>query len=254
MVDAVRAAGGEVYAVTSEPQALATRARQDWDLPFECIGDPHHEIADAVRECGWLDLHVQEAGDFLTRDTAWDVTHPKGHFQPGVLVLNSNGHLLYRWRSVPSRKNAGGAAGRPTAAYVWGQVRHALARQSGEDAALDEAPMLDGRPVIFPLFAALLMANGWFMRPRPFTYQGDWQESHAAHPDGDAPLVPVCLAVGPVRSRSCPPVGFRLRCCCICRLRFVAFAGCTPVSRPRRRSTDGTIATLEDGNVIKPPR
>lgn len=173
VVDAVQAAGGEVYAVTSEPQALAARARQDWDLPFECIGDPHHEIADAARERGWLDLRIQEAGEFLARDTAWDVTHPKGHFQPGVLVLNSDGHLLYRWRSVPSRKNAGGAAGRPTATYVWGEVRHALARQSGEDAALDEAPMLDSRPVIFPLFAALLMANGWFMRPRPFTYQGD---------------------------------------------------------------------------------
>ena len=173
MVDAVRAAGGEVYAVTSEPQVLAARARQDWDLPFECIGDPHHEIADAARVRGWLDLYVQDAGEFLTRDTVWDVTHPKGHFQPGVLVLNSDGQLLYRWRSVPSRANAGSAAGRPEADYVWGEVRQALAQQTGEDAALDEAPMLDSRPVIFPLFAALLMANGWFMRPQPFTYQGD---------------------------------------------------------------------------------
>ena len=175
MVDAVRAAGGEVYAVTSEPQALAARARQDWDLPFDCIGDPHHEIADAARERGWLDLYVQDAGEFLARDTAWDVTHPKGHFQPGVLVLNSDGQLLYRWRSVPSRANAGSAAGRPAAEYVWGKVRQVLAQQSGEDAPLDEAPMLDSRPVIFPLFAAVLMANGWFMRPRPFTYQGDRQ-------------------------------------------------------------------------------
>ena len=45
VVDAIRAAGGEVYAVTSEPQALAARAEEEWDLSFECVGDPHQEIA-----------------------------------------------------------------------------------------------------------------------------------------------------------------------------------------------------------------
>ena len=162
-----------MYAITSEPQALANRARDDWQLPFECIGDPHHEIADAARERGWLDLYTQEADDFLIRDTVWDVTHPKGFFQPGVLVLKSDGRLLYRWRSLPSRSNAGGAAGRPNPEHVWCEVRESLAQESVEDAALDDAPRLDGKPVIFPLFAAALMANGWFMRPRPFTYQGD---------------------------------------------------------------------------------
>ena len=173
VVEAVRAAGGELYAITSEPQALAARARDDWQLPFECIGDPHHEIADASRERGWLDLRTQEADEFLIRDTVWDVVHPKGFFHPGVLVLNSEGHLLYRWRSVPTRANAGSAAGRPSPTYVWGRVHAALAQEPGKDAALDEAPTLDDKPVIFPLFAAALMANGWFMRPKAFTYQGD---------------------------------------------------------------------------------
>ena len=41
VVDVIRAAGGEVYAVTSEPQALATLAQEEWGLSFECVGDPH---------------------------------------------------------------------------------------------------------------------------------------------------------------------------------------------------------------------
>ena len=56
--------------------------------------------------------------------------------------------------------------------------------------------MLDSRPVFFPLFTALLMANGWFMRPRPFTYQGDGKNPMQRIPMVMLTPVPVCLAVG----------------------------------------------------------
>jgi len=54
----VRTAGGEIYAISSEPQSLADRACASWSLDFEAIGDPHHEIAGVCRERGWLDLIV----------------------------------------------------------------------------------------------------------------------------------------------------------------------------------------------------
>ena len=190
VVDEIREAGGEIYAITSEPQVLADRARDDWELPFECIGDPHHEIADRAREQGWLDIGTQEVDDFLTRATAWDVTHPKGFFQPGVLALETTGRVLYRWRSIPTRANGGGATGRPTPEYVWEQVERARGNERDGHAEFDEAPSLDGPPVRFPLFAALLMANGWFLRPRAFSYQGDGR-----NPLKRIPLVMLRLAL-----------------------------------------------------------
>ena len=172
VVDAIRAAGGEVYAVTSEPQALASRAQQEWSLSFECVGDPHQEIADAARQQGLLDLRTSEVGEFITRDTSWDVCHPKGFYQPGVLALNSE-RLLYRWQCIPNRENMGGAGGRPTEDYVWLKIRAALEDSAASDALLDEAPATAGKAPPFFLFSLMLMAHGWFVRPKAFTYQGD---------------------------------------------------------------------------------
>ncbi|MGB1423266.1 MAG: hypothetical protein ACPG7B_07945 [Pseudomonadales bacterium] len=172
MVDAIRAAGGEVYAVTSEPQALASRAQEEWELSIECVGDPHQEIAEAARQQGMLDLRTSEVGEFITRDTTWGVSHPKGFYQPGVLALTSE-RLLYRWQSIPNRKNMGGAGGRPTEDYVWQKVQDALADTSATDAGLDEAPITAGKAPPFFLFSLMLMAHGWFIRPKAFTYQAD---------------------------------------------------------------------------------
>jgi hypothetical protein len=41
VVDAIRKAGGAVYAITSEPQSLATNAQQDWETGMVHVGDPH---------------------------------------------------------------------------------------------------------------------------------------------------------------------------------------------------------------------
>lgn len=169
----VRAAGGEIYAVSSEPQVLAGRAATDWHLDFETLGDPHHEIAGACRERGWLDLFVNERLEFLQASAGepggWAPTHPKGYFQPGVLALSAEGRVLYRWRGVPTHKNMGGATERPTAEYVWTSIARAL--ESGAntvDAALDADPPLDSRGIPWPLFASLLIANGWFLDARGF--------------------------------------------------------------------------------------
>ena len=189
MVDAIRAAGGEVYAVTSEPQALASRAQEEWGLSFECVGDPHQEIADAARQQGMLDLRTSEVGEFITRDTSWGVSHPKGFYQPGVLALNAE-RLLYRWQSIPNRENMGGAGGRPTEDYVWQAVQASLADTSATGAQLDESPVTKGKAPPFFLFSLMLMAHGWFLRPKAFTYQGD-----GVNPMQRFPLVLVRLLV-----------------------------------------------------------
>ena len=167
----VRAAGGEIYGVSSEPQTLAGLAKTEWALDFETLGDPHHDVAGDVRDRGWLDLFVNERLEFLKRSATradFTPTHPKGYFQPGVLALSREGRVLYRWRGVPTHKNIGGAVERPTASYAWAQIENALESGTSEDASLDLDPELDTRGVPWALFVPLLIANGWFVRPQAF--------------------------------------------------------------------------------------
>lgn len=77
--------------------------------------------------------------------------------------------MLYRWRSVPSRKNVGGAMVRPTPEHVWSSVQAALSGGTDEkDVAYDEQPEMDNPNAPWPLFVSLLIANGWFVRPLAF--------------------------------------------------------------------------------------
>jgi hypothetical protein len=169
VVDAIREAGGELYAITSEPQSLARNAQDDWETGLEHVGDPHQEIASACRERGWLSLFTNDWGpDFIGSGPAW-VSHPKGYFQPGVLALRREGRVLYRWRCRPNRQNVGGAIARPTPSHVWGRIQASLREPAdAPDVAPDSDPVLDSPPVPWPVFVALLFANGWFLRPIPF--------------------------------------------------------------------------------------
>ena len=170
--EAIRAAGGEIYAITSEPQRLADDAHENWELAFESIGDPHQEIADACAERGWLRIFVNPSVRLLERVGPW-VSHPKGYFQPGVLALTREGRVLYRWRGRPTRSNAGGALMRPTADHVWASIRERLgAGSAAADAPHDDAPTLDSQPIPWLLFVTLLTANGWFVSPRGFDQRG----------------------------------------------------------------------------------
>ncbi|MFK7977891.1 MAG: hypothetical protein AB8C02_17300 [Halioglobus sp.] len=171
VVDQVRAAGGEVYAITSEPQRLADDAKENWELNFQTVGDPHHEISAACVERDWLQLIVNEKTDLFEKDPAANFSHPKGYFQPGVLAVDSKGRVLYRWRGIPTRSNMGGAMERPTATHVFEKMKEALAAgQSAGDAELDRDPVLDARGIPWPIFASVLTANGWFVRPKTFTH------------------------------------------------------------------------------------
>jgi hypothetical protein len=152
----------------SEPQRLADAAKSEWELNFDTVADPHQEVAGQCKERGWLELFVNEQTSFIT-NTDERLSHPKGYFQPGVLGIDSNRRILYRWRSVPTRANIGGASERPTANYVYQRLTESLEQTNdSRDALLDNEPELDSKGRPFPLFVALLMANGWFIRPVPF--------------------------------------------------------------------------------------
>ena len=68
----------------------------------------------------------------------------------------------------------GGATERPTAAHVFENLSGALAEASSAsepmDAELDARPALDSRGIPWPLFVSVLVANGWFIKPRTFPF------------------------------------------------------------------------------------
>lgn len=172
VVEQIRAAGGEVYAITSEPQHLADQAHEHWELDFENVGDPHQEISRTCAERGLLTLYANRGSlEFLQSGAKWKVEHPKGYFQPGVLALTGEGRVLYRWRSVPSAANMQGTLARPTATHAWDATRRALeAGDAAGDAALDDDPVIDRPPPPRIVFLAGLLASGWFLGVRSMVY------------------------------------------------------------------------------------
>ena len=178
VVAAIHAAGGEVFGLTSEPQSLATEAEEAWEIGFPCVGDPHHEIKDGCRERGWLNLFSNEDYGHL-RARSW-ASHPKGYFQPGVLAVGRGGRVLYRWRCRPMYSNMNGAGQRPTPEYVWREIESRLGTD-GPDAALDENPEFRNRDLSWPEFLGILLAHGWFLRPKafPLAREGDKPSAHA---------------------------------------------------------------------------
>jgi hypothetical protein len=121
-----------------------------------------------------LELFVNTRTVLMSANENSIYSHPKGYFQPGVLALNSDGRVLYRWRGTPTRRNMGGATERPTAEHVFDSVSRALEASTSSsepvDAELDTKPKLDSRGIPWPLFVSLLVANGWFIEPRPFPF------------------------------------------------------------------------------------
>ena len=172
VVEAIHAAGGEVFGLTSEPQSLATEAEEAWEVGFPCVGDPHHEIKDDCRDRGWLNLFANEDYGHL-RMRSW-ASHPKGYFQPGVLAINRAGRILYRWRCRPVYSNMNGAGQRPAPQYVWAEIQSRLA-DHGPDAELDETPEFRRQDLSWPAFQGILLAHGWFLRPKalPLAREGD---------------------------------------------------------------------------------
>lgn len=167
IVEKIRASGGEIVAVTSEPQSLASGAQDAWGLDFECVGDPHHEILDEVRDRGWLDVFINRDGGDLQGGLVEGISHLKGFFQPGTLAVQQDGRVLYRWRSVPTRKNLGGAIDRPTPDHIWSQISSRLDGDESQ-APHDDDPGTEGARAPWPLFILGALANGWFIKPKGF--------------------------------------------------------------------------------------
>lgn len=153
-----------MFAITSEPQCLADEAKDDWAFGYPAVGDPHHEILNVCRDRKLLEVFYNEDCGHL-RDRPW-ASHPKGYYQPGVLALTNEGRVLYRWRCRPNRDNMSGAGARPAAAYTWNEIQPRLG--GGEEPENDATPILGAKDLSWFRFLLILVAHGWFLRPKAF--------------------------------------------------------------------------------------
>ena len=153
-----------MFGITSEPQTLAAEAEEAWDMSIPVIGDPHHEIREDLKSRGWLDIFYNRDYGHL-RERGW-ASHPNGYYQPAVIAVDKSRRVLYRWRCVPKYSNMSGAGARPEARYTWDHMR--VAMTSGQDAALDQAPVMGAPDLSWFKFLVIMTAHGWFLRPRAF--------------------------------------------------------------------------------------
>lgn len=169
MVDEIRAAGGEVYGITSEPHSLAAEAETAWGISIPIVGDPHHEIRKDLKARGWLDIFHNEDYGHL-RERSW-ASHPNGYYQPAVIAIDKTSRVLYRWRCVPKYSNMSGAGPRPEARYTWESMRASMAGQG--NAEHDRTPVMGAGQLSWPRFLLILLAHGWFLRPKAFPLRRD---------------------------------------------------------------------------------
>ena len=166
MVAKIRAAGGEVYGITSEPNSLAIEAEDAWNMTIPVVGDPHHEIRRDLKDRGWIDIfYNSDCGHLRARD--W-VSHPKGYYQPAVVAIDKSQRVLYKWRCVPKYSNMSGAGARPEPRYVWKKINQAVATFSEENACYDEKPFMGSEELSWFKFLLVMVGHGWFIRPKAF--------------------------------------------------------------------------------------
>ena len=139
-------------------------------MSIKVIGDPHHEIRDQLSDRGWLDVFFNTDYGHL-REREW-ADHPKGYFQPAVIAVGRDesgiAQILYRWRCVPKYSNMSGAGGRPEARYTWDAIQSRLDTNNPTDAPLDLSPQMGAGDLSWFQFLVILLAHGWFVRPRAF--------------------------------------------------------------------------------------
>ena len=68
--------------------------------------------------------------------------------QPGVVIEDESGHVLYHWAIVPSEMNMGGASDRPLVADIIGALDYILTNTSKPEAFLttDMAYLQENHP------------------------------------------------------------------------------------------------------------
>ena len=110
--------GGKVIGITSQ---AGNQSQKDLGLNFEIQIDEEN-------------LEAKKYGIFMTPKAETplkdvDGVYPNGMVQPGVVIEDSEGKILYQWAIVPSEMNLGGASDRPLVADIVASLEQVLKGQ-----------------------------------------------------------------------------------------------------------------------------
>lgn len=114
-LDNVRAMGGEIIAFTAQ---AGNQSKSNNNLGFDVIVD--EENVEAKRH----DIFITPKAESPWAD-APDI-YPNGMVQPGIVIEDDGGNVLYRWAIVPSEMNIGGAKDRPLVSEIIGALEQIL--------------------------------------------------------------------------------------------------------------------------------
>ena len=118
-LETIKALGGSVVGITAQAgdQSVANN-----DLNFEVIVDETN--AEAKKH----NIFITPKAETPLRDV--EGAYPHGMVQPGVVIEDADGKVLYHWAIVPSEMNLGGASDRPLVSDILGALEHILAHGS----------------------------------------------------------------------------------------------------------------------------
>lgn len=153
----MRAAGGCVFAVTSEPQRLADQARVNWRLSFPVYGDPTHTLGRHLISKnlvpGLIIMDQQQLAQEPARTQRWYANHPfmkkynDGCAQPAIAVLQqgSGGQPFVAFSAAvhPNANNGFGAADRPNPRQLWTAFKNTAAGTRIDGSSFRKAHITD---------------------------------------------------------------------------------------------------------------
>lgn len=114
-LDTVSKLGGQIVGITSQ---AGNQSAANNNLDYEVLVD--EENAEAKK----YGIVVTPKENSPLKD-APDV-YPNGMVQPGVVIEDAQGKVLYSWAIVPSEMNFGGATDRPLVSDIIGALEHIL--------------------------------------------------------------------------------------------------------------------------------
>ncbi|MGD1913254.1 MAG: peroxiredoxin family protein [Rivularia sp. (in: cyanobacteria)] len=121
-LDKIQELGGQVIGITSQ---AGNQSQKQLGLNFNI------QIDEENIEAKKYGIFITPKAESHLKDV--DGVYPNGMVQPGVIIEDSEGKILYKWAIVPSEMNMGGASDRPLVADIVASLEQILKGQENGD-------------------------------------------------------------------------------------------------------------------------
>ena len=146
----IRRLGGTLVAITSQ---VGNQSKQNNSLGFDVVVDPDN-------------VEAKKYGIVITPKAETPLSEVEGVYengmvQPGVVIEDASGAVLFRWAIDPNTMNMGGASDRPLVADIVGGLENILAgRDAGAFATTDMEYLKRDHPEQYDIVQAYIASMG----------------------------------------------------------------------------------------------